>query len=301
MAQLFDIQRVRIGARNLVATVEVAPDAPLYTDEDPAGTELVLGLMPELADHVCLGDASGSFGEVVAQTELAHLLEHVTVELLARTDVAGDVPCGQTVQTGERTYDITLACPDDVLVAGALSSAVWVLQWAYSGGGEPEPNVDAIASGLADLVGNLIAMEEAAAEQAAEEAAAAADAQGEASPEAPAPEPDEAPEAPASDEAPENGPDAAQAEEPEVLDAEFEPVDDEPADPGATMMFVMGPEDDEPAVGADATPTEAEAEPDEAPEPGEAEPDDQDGPAPSSAPVSSRWDMQDVPRPRPVR
>lgn len=276
MAQLFDIQRVRIGARNLVATVEVAPDAPLYTDEDPAGTELVLGLMPELADHVCLGDASGSFGEVVAQTELAHLLEHVTVELLARTDVAGDVPCGQTVQTGGRTYDITLACPDDVLVAGALSSAVWVLQWAYSGGGEPEPNVDAIASGLADLVGNLIAMEEAAAEQAAEEAAAAADAQGEASPEAPAPEPD-----------------AALAEEPEVLDAEFESVDDEPADPGATAMFVMGPEDDdEPPTGAGATPAAAEP---------AREPDGQDGSAPASAPVSSRWDMQDVPRPRPVR
>lgn len=279
MAQLFDIQRVRIGARNLVATVEVAPDAPLYTDEDPAGTELVLGLMPELADHVCLGDASGSFGEVVAQTELAHLLEHVTVELLARTDVAGDVPCGQTVQTGERTYDITLACPDDVLVAGALSSAVWVLQWAYSGGGEPEPNVDAIASGLADLVGNLIAMEEAAAEQAAAEAATAEDAQEEVSPEAPA--------------VPAPEPDAALTEEPEVLDAEFEPLDDEPADPGATTMFIMGPEDDdEPPAGAGATP--AAAEPASAP-------DGQDDSVPASAPVSSRWDMQDVPRPRPVR
>ena len=287
MAQLFDIQRVRIGARNLVATVEVAPDAPLYTDEDPAGTELVLGLMPELADHVCLGDASGSFGEVVAQTELAHLLEHVTVELLARTDVAGDVPCGQTVQTGERTYDITLACPDDVLVAGALSSAVWVLQWAYSGGGEPEPNVDAIASGLADLVGNLIAMEEAAAEQAAAEAATAEDAQEEVSPEAPEPE--------VQDAVPEAESDAASAEESEVLDAEFEPLDDEPADPGATAMFVMGPEDDdEPPAGAGADATPAAAEPASAP-------DGQDGSAPASAPVSSRWDMQDVPRPRPVR
>ena len=91
----------------------------------------------------------------MGDTELAHLLEHVTVELLAQTDAAGDVMGGQTVEIGERTYKITLACPDDVLVAGALSSAVWILQWAYSGGGEPEPDVEAIASGLVDLVDSL--------------------------------------------------------------------------------------------------------------------------------------------------
>ena len=155
MAQLFDIIKVTVGPRNLEAVVGVAPSAPLMTSEDPEGTELVLDIMPGLADHMCLGDASSSFGEVVADTELAHLLEHVTVELLAQTDAAGDVMGGQTVEIGERTYKITLACPDDVLVAGALSSAVWILQWAYSGGGEPEPDVEAIASGLVDLVDSL--------------------------------------------------------------------------------------------------------------------------------------------------
>ena len=155
MAQLFDIIKVTVGPRNLEAVVAVSPDAPLLTSEDPEGTELVLEIMPGLVDHMCLGDASSSFGEVVADTELAHLLEHVTVELLAQTDAAGDVTGGQTVEVDERTYKITLACPDDVLVAGALSSAVWILQWAYSGGGDPQPDVQAIASGLADLVASL--------------------------------------------------------------------------------------------------------------------------------------------------
>ena len=155
MAQLFDIIKVTVGPRNLEAVVAVSPDAPLLTSEDPEGTELVLEIMPGLVDHMCLGDASSSFGEVVADTELAHLLEHVTVELLAQTNAAGDVTGGQTVEVDERTYKITLACPDDVLVAGALSSAVWILQWAYSGGGEPEPDVEAIASGLVDLVDSL--------------------------------------------------------------------------------------------------------------------------------------------------
>lgn len=171
MAQLIDIKKVEVGPRNLVATVEVAPNAPLYTSEDPEGTELVLGLLPELENHVCLGDASGRFGEVVAQTEIAHLLEHVTVELLARTDIAGDITCGQTVEVASRTYEITFACPDDVLVAGCLSSAVWILQWAYSGGVGAEPNIDGTVAGLVGLIDNLTAAENAAAEEQAAEAA----------------------------------------------------------------------------------------------------------------------------------
>lgn len=152
MAQLFDFKKVSVGPRSLVATVELAPSAPVMTSEDPAATDLVLDLMPALRDHVCLGDAAPTFGEVAHDTELAHLLEHVTVELLAQTDIAGDIACGQTAAVAERAYEITLGCPDDVLVAGALSSAAWILQWAYSGGGDPRPDVSAIVGGLVALV-----------------------------------------------------------------------------------------------------------------------------------------------------
>ena len=155
MAQLFDIKKVVVGPKNLEATVELAANAPLMTSEDLEGTTRVWQVMPELRDHVCLGDESGVFGDVMGNTELAHLLEHVTVELLARTDIAGDIACGQTTELGERTYKITLKCVDDVLVVGALSSAAWLMQWAFSGGGDPRPDADAIAKGLVALVGSL--------------------------------------------------------------------------------------------------------------------------------------------------
>ena len=155
MAQLFDIKKVVVGPKNLEATVELAANAPLMTIEDLEGTTRVWQVMPELRDHVCLGDESGVFGDVMGNTELAHLLEHVTVELLARTDIAGDIACGQTTEVGERTYKITLKCVDDVLVVGALSSAAWLMQWAFSGGGDPRPDADAIAKGLVALVGSL--------------------------------------------------------------------------------------------------------------------------------------------------
>ena len=159
MAQMFEFKKVTVGPRALTARVELAPNAPLMTSEDPDAVARILELLPGLADHVCLGDAAPTFGEVISDTELAHLLEHVSVELLAQSNIAGDVSRGQTQEVAERIYEITLGCPDDVLVAGALSSAAWILQWAFSGGGDPEPNIEATVGGLVSLVEDLCASE----------------------------------------------------------------------------------------------------------------------------------------------
>lgn len=176
MAQMFEFKKVTVGPRALTARVELAPDAPLMTSEDPNAIDLILGIMPGLSDHVCLGDAAPTFGEVIYDTELAHLLEHVSVELLAQSNIAGDIARGQTQEAGERVYEITLGCPDDVLVAGALSSAAWILQWAFSGAGDPEPNVEATVGGLVALVEDLCASKAEARAQAEAELEAAAEA-----------------------------------------------------------------------------------------------------------------------------
>lgn len=233
MAQLFDIKKVTVGPKTLAAEVEVAPNAPLLTSDDPEGTRLMVELMPQIADHVCLGDAGPHFGEVVEKTELAHLLEHATVELLARTDAAGDISTGRTVQTGERSFEVELSCPDDVLVAGALSSAVWIMQWAYSGGGDPKPDVDAIASGLVDLVASVSEGEPEAEDEVSDQQSAA----------------DQQPaEQPFS-------PEAVAAEEPAAEYASAE----EPAAPEAEPVPEVMPE--QPAESASAPESEPESEP----------------------------------------
>lgn len=280
MAQLFDISKVTVGPRNLEAVVSVSPSAPLVTSEDPEGTELVLGIMPGLADHMCLGDASSNFGEVVADTELAHLLEHVTVELLAQTDAAGDVTSGQTVEIGERTYEITLACPDDVLVAGALSSAAWILQWAYSGGGEPEPDVEAIASGLVSLVESLDEPQDEDSESLDE------------APEQDAPL-DEVP----FDEAPQEGETMVS----EFVDAVYEPIPEDepvPAPEPAPVEDEPEPEPEHVAEPAESEEAPESAAPADDPEPAPADP----APAEEPDPVDDDpWGMKDVPRPHLVR
>ena len=157
MAALIEIKRVQIGPENLIAHVRIADDAPLMTSEDLEATARVYHVMPHIVEHVCLGDAGETFRDAMGDTEIAHLLEHVTVELLAQTNMAGDIPAGKTWvdEVDNRTYQIELACPDDVLVAAALSCGVWILDWAYSGGADPEPNVDAIVQGLVQLVDSV--------------------------------------------------------------------------------------------------------------------------------------------------
>ncbi len=156
MAQLIDIRRVAVAPRHFTARITIAPGGPITTDQDLVGTTHVYNLLPEIVDHACLGDEGETFKDAMGATELAHLLEHVTIELIARTGLAGDISCGRTWEVaGEpNTYDVQLSCPDDVLVASALSSAAWILQWAYSGGEDPKPDVEAIVAGICDLVAN---------------------------------------------------------------------------------------------------------------------------------------------------
>lgn len=154
MAQLIDIQRVSFGPKYMSARIRIADSAPLMTNEDLIGTTLVYNTVPHIIEHACTGDSGTTFKEAMPSTEIAHLLEHVTVELMSQAGEDGEISCGRTrAVTGEyRTYEIQLICPDDVLVAGALSSAVWILNWAYSGGGDPEPNIEGIIEGLRTLV-----------------------------------------------------------------------------------------------------------------------------------------------------
>ena len=157
MAQLISIKKVVVGPKNLTATVEFSAKAPRLTSENAEATERVLELLPGLSEHLCLGYADARFGLVAKDTEVAHLLEHVTVELLALTNLAGDVASGKTslVDSRRGLYEIILACPDDVLVAASLSSAVWLLNWAYGNQEDADPDINAIVSGLVALIQSL--------------------------------------------------------------------------------------------------------------------------------------------------
>ena len=315
MAQLFDIKKVVVGPRKLTATVVVAANAPLRTVEDLEATTRIWQLMPQLRDHVCLGDSSESFGDVMGDTEIAHLLEHVTVELLARTNIAGDITSGQTAEVGERTYEISLTCTDDVLVTGALSSAAWIMQWAFAGGGEPSPDVDAIAGGLVELVASLPEVEDGmeadgaakvAVPEVAEQGEAPVDGETDAAVVADEPQVEGVAEEPQAEEllAAEEAPaaeDVVEAEAAPIYEFNLQQVEEGVAQPEAAEAVVAEPAP-APVGAVEAAPAYV-APCDYAPDPA-ANFVNEPAPAPAAEPQTSTfgdWGMENIPRPRPVR
>ena len=154
MAGLFNILKVTVSEDKICAHVLVNPGMPLMTSEDIEATARVYYLVPAIAKHLCLGDSGREFQDCMGQTELCHLLEHVSVELMNETGLAGNISCGRTrvSEHDERVFEIELSCPDDALAIGALSSATFMMDWAYLHADQPAPDVDGTVVGLRNLV-----------------------------------------------------------------------------------------------------------------------------------------------------
>lgn len=282
MAQLISIKKVVVGPKNLTATVEFSAKAPRLTSENAEATERVLELLPGLSEHLCLGDADARFGLVAKDTEVAHLLEHVTVELLALTNLAGDVASGKTslVDSRRGLYEIILACPDDVLVAASLSSAVWLLNWAYGNQEDADPDINAIVSGLVALIQGLDG-------EKTDELADSAEPEADAAPQAESVDAEDY----AADNSSEDVADAAAADavEAEVADAE---------ENNAEVAGIDAADEVAPADVAEPAADVAEALADELAEATAAEDATDDS---EVTDVPDDWNMINVPRPKPVR
>lgn len=222
MAGLFNILKVTVSEDKICAHVLVNPGMPLMTSEDIEATARVYYLVPAIAKHLCLGDSGREFQDCMGQTELCHLLEHVSVELMNETGLAGNISCGRTrvSEHDERVFEIELSCPDDALAIGALSSATFMMDWAYLHADQPAPDVDGTVAGLRNLV---LGMRAEAEGKDPHEAVAAA-----------------------------NGEDVADdaAEDDVPADADVDPVVDAAAEPAAEPQGVPN-FDDEPQVAID--------------------------------------------------
>jgi len=288
MAQLISIKKVVVGPKNLTATVEFSAKAPRLTSEEAEATKRVLELLPGLSNHLCLGDADARFGLVAEDTEVAHLLEHVTVELLALTNLAGDVASGKTslVDSRRGLYEIILACPDDVLVAASLSSAVWLLNWAYGNQEDADPDINAIVSGLVALIQSLDG-------EKTDELADSAEPEADAAPQAESVDAEDY----AADNSSEDVADAAAADavEAEVADAEENNAE-------VAGIDAAGEDVAEPAEPADvAEPAADAAEEAIATELAEATAAEDATDDSEVTDVPDDWNMINVPRPKPVR
>lgn len=166
MSNLFDITKVTVDTDALCARIVVKPDMPLLTSEDIEGTARVYYLAPGIAKHLCLGDTGKEFQDCMGDTEMPHLLEHLAVEIMNQTGLAGKIACGRTraVSDEERAFEVQLSCPDDALTIGALSSAAFMMDWAYLAPDTPAPDFPGTVGALKQLVLNLRPAEDDASE-----------------------------------------------------------------------------------------------------------------------------------------
>lgn len=157
MASLFNIMKITVDDTKARARVLVNPGMPLMTSEDIEATARVYYLAPAIAQHACFGDAGEKFQDCMGDTELAHLLEHLTVEIMNETGLAGDISSGRTRSVAEdpRLFEIELSCPDDALTIGALSSASFMMEWAFLHPDVTAPDFAGTVEALRQLVLSL--------------------------------------------------------------------------------------------------------------------------------------------------
>lgn len=147
------VDRIDVGLTYLEALLTLDVAVPKRTSDVPMLRERALGLLPGLRRHTCENDASLPFSAELADTETAHLVEHVTVELMAlagssrslraetRWDFAAD---------GVGRYRLRIAYDDDLVAIAALKEAIALVTWLVCGRGAC-PSPEDIAARLRKL------------------------------------------------------------------------------------------------------------------------------------------------------
>ncbi|MBN2847185.1 MAG: hypothetical protein JXP72_01905 [Coriobacteriia bacterium] len=124
--------------------VEIAvDDASVWsTAEAPQLAPALLEALPGLAAHVCGSRRGALFSAELADTELPHLFEHVTLELMALAGSPRDLWGGtgwQRVRSGASRARLSFEYDDDLVCLGAISLAQQLIEAAYDG--NPLPDV----------------------------------------------------------------------------------------------------------------------------------------------------------------
>lgn len=123
---LFVLERLRTVPAGTEAVLRLTQSALRRTSALPGIAEKVLCRLPGIVRHRCESPKGlGVIGEL-ADTESAHLLEHVALELLVR-DGYPRAMAGRTTwdfgRDGQGVYRVFLGCEDSEAVRSALEEA----------------------------------------------------------------------------------------------------------------------------------------------------------------------------------
>lgn len=148
--------RVRNGALDLEVVTSVDM---LHVTEEQANR--ILELLPNLAHHVCVnGTEDGSFGDELVGTELAHLLEHLIIELQGKATLQARGLTGHTswleelevtAPQGYALMRTTVSFANDFVALGAMNCALEIINWASEPDMGDMPDIDGMLEYLAAM------------------------------------------------------------------------------------------------------------------------------------------------------
>lgn len=129
-SDLLAVECVEATGPSVVARVRVAPGGPLRTSDLPGLSRAVCDLLPGLARHRCdCGSPRGIIAEL-SDTELAHLLEHIALELMALAGAPRTIE-GETswdfARDGRGVFRVTITCDEAAAVPMALYEAARIV------------------------------------------------------------------------------------------------------------------------------------------------------------------------------
>jgi hypothetical protein len=143
------IDRIEVGPDRLEALVRAKPDRE-RTGQVEGVAERALELLPGLSRHTCENGTAHGIAAELADTETAHLLEHVAVECMAlagsprtlRAETEWDF-----ARDGVHVYRIRMAYDHDLVALGALRAGLHIVDWLMDAAPSP-PDVQVIVAGL---------------------------------------------------------------------------------------------------------------------------------------------------------
>ena len=141
-----EITDVGAEAGVLSARMAFTSGEPLRTCEAPGLRAAALSALPGLRGHRCDNGAGLTFADELADTELAHLVEHAALELMAMAGAPATLR-GETVwdfaADGAGVFRLRIAYDDEAVARGALEFAARLVGALARGEQAPDAEAEA--------------------------------------------------------------------------------------------------------------------------------------------------------------
>ena len=147
-------EEVSVSPDRVEVRLVLDPDGPVRTVDVPDIDRRAKTALPGLIRHRCTAHARGLFALELEDTELAHLFEHVALELMVLAGSPRRLQGNTTWdfgRDGAGVFRVSLEYDDDAVAVGAVRFALDVMRYLTEGG--VEPKIDEMTARLEQVRG----------------------------------------------------------------------------------------------------------------------------------------------------